>query len=219
MLLARLRVAVVEDVELELGGHVGEKAALLEAGELALEHGTRAVRQLVAVMVDDVAQHQGGAGEPGDLAQGAEVRADGEVAIALVPGGGLEARDRLHLHVDGEEIVAGVPFLAHGVHEVAAGHALADQPALHVGEGGDDRVDLACVDQALERLEVEPTGHAVACSLVFRPPPMQARMPKGRPAANRIPRVTTCPGPPWPSPSARSPSSCCAPATCSCCWR
>ena len=91
VLLAGGRIAVVEDVELELGGHLGAVAQRLQPLELALEHRARAVRQLVAVMIGDVAQDQGGARQPGDPAQGAEVRLDDEVAVALVPGRRLEA--------------------------------------------------------------------------------------------------------------------------------
>ncbi len=156
VLLARRRVAVIEGVELELRGHLGGVAERLHALELPLEDRARAVWQRLAIMVGDVAEDQGGAGQPGDPAQGAEVRPDDEVAVALVPGRGLEARDRLHLHVDREQIVAGVPFLVHRIQEVASGATLADQPPLHVGERGHDGVDLAAGHQFLELPLVQP---------------------------------------------------------------
>ena len=114
------------------------------------------MRQRVPIMIRDIAQNQGGAGQPRNPPQRAEVRPNDEIAIALVPRCGLEARDRLHLHVNRKEVVAGVPFLVHGIQEVATGAALADQPALHVGEGGDHRVDLAAGHQTLELLFVQP---------------------------------------------------------------
>jgi hypothetical protein len=155
-LIAGGPVAVVEDVELELGRHLGGVALLLEPTQLSLEHRARAVGQLFAVMVGHVAQHQGRPGQPRDAPQRPEVRLDDEIAIALRPGRRLEARHRLHLHVDGQEIVAGVPFLVHRLEEVASGHPLADQPALHIGERGHHRVDLAARHQGLELRLFQP---------------------------------------------------------------
>ena len=111
-------------------------------------------------MVDHVAEHQRGAVQPGDPAQGREVRPDGEVAVAEIPGRRRVARDRLHLHVDREQIVAGVHLVRHLLDEEVPGHALADQPALHVGEAGQDGVDRPGGDVLLQRVEIEIAGHA-----------------------------------------------------------
>ena len=195
------------------------EAALREPRELALEDRARAVRQVLAVVVDHVAQHQGRARQPGTRRSVRQVGPDHEVAVALVPGGGLEARDRLHLHVDGEQVVAGVPLVAGGLEEEAAGDPLADQPALHVGEGGDHRVDLAARDLLLELLEVHHARHPAPSA--FCPPPTRARMPRPPPGQPEIPPPScTPPGDrAWRSSSASSPSSCSGRATCSSCLR
>ena len=97
-----------------------------------------------AVVVDDVAEHQRRAVEPGDPAQRRHVGDDPEVAVAVLPVGHLVAGDRLHLHVEREQVVAALdPVLDHLVEEVLDLDPLAEQPALHVGEGGDDGVDRA----------------------------------------------------------------------------
>ena len=159
-LVAGGAVIVVEDVELELGRHAGGEPALRQAGQLRLQDGARAVRQFDPLMVADIAHDEGGARQPGDHVQGREVRLDDEVAVAFVPRGRGEARDRLHLHVDREQVVAGVPLVLDRIQKEPAGDPLADQPALHVGEGGDDGVDLAVLDQGLELGHGESAGHS-----------------------------------------------------------
>ena len=69
---------------------------------------------------------------------------DPEVAVSLLPVGHLVAGDRIHLHVEREQVVAALdPVVDDLVEEVGDVDPLADEPALHVGEGGHDRVDRA----------------------------------------------------------------------------
>ena len=105
-LLACAVERLVEDVELELGGHVDDEAQLARPRHLALEDRARRMRHGLTVVVDHVAEHQRGALEPGDPAQRDEIRADREVAVAELPGRRLVARHRLHLHVEREQVVA-----------------------------------------------------------------------------------------------------------------
>jgi hypothetical protein len=60
------------------------------------------------VVVEDVAQHQRGPSSHGDAAQRRKVGLHDEVAVALLPAGGLVARHRLHVDVVGEQVVAAV---------------------------------------------------------------------------------------------------------------
>ena len=95
-------------------------------------------------MVGDVAEHQRGAVEPRDPAQRRQVGHDPEVAVALLPVGHRVARDRIHLHVEREQVVAALDAVVDDlVEEVLDLDPLAEQPALHVGERGDDGVDRA----------------------------------------------------------------------------
>ena len=66
-----------------------------------------------------------------------------EVAVALLPARDLVARDRLHLHVEREQVVAALDRVLglDLLDEELAVEPLSEQPALHVGEGDDDRVD------------------------------------------------------------------------------
>jgi hypothetical protein len=119
------------------------------------------VPELLAVVVADVAHDQGRGLEPGDAAQRVQVRADREIAVAELPGRRLEAGHRLHLHVEREQVVAGV-HLVHAVFdEEVPGHALAHEPALHVREADQHRIDLASFDQARERLQIQHSLHRV----------------------------------------------------------
>src|SRR5207253_4456818 len=60
---------------------------------------------------------------------------DLHVAVPALPRRELEAGQRLHLHVDGEQIEAGVrAFLGDVIEEIAADDALAHEAAVAVGE-------------------------------------------------------------------------------------
>ena len=49
--------------------------------------------------------------------------------------------------------------MRHLLDEEVAAHALADQPALHVGEAGEDGVDRPGGDLLFQRVEVEISAH------------------------------------------------------------
>jgi hypothetical protein len=124
------------------------------------------MRDVLAVMVDDIADDEGGARQPGHAAQGLEIGLQHEVAVAARPGGGLVAGHRLDLHVDGQQIVAGVGLLHAALQEEMPGVALAHQPPLHVDHADEDGIDLAGFDQAFQRVEVEIGGHGSSLSVV-----------------------------------------------------
>ena len=76
-----------------------------------------------------------------------EVGAEHEVAVAALPARHRVAVDRVHLDVDGEQVVARLGGVRHHlVEEVGGGAALALQPALHVGERDEHGVDRPVVD-------------------------------------------------------------------------
>ena len=106
VLLPGLGVALLVEVELELGGRVrreAHRAGTLVLGDQDLpgrgHHGT-------PVLVDDVREHQRRAVEPGDHPQRGHVRLDPEVAVAVLPVGHLIPGERLHVHVEREQVVA-----------------------------------------------------------------------------------------------------------------
>ena len=131
------------------------------AGALVLgdQHLARRGDDRRPVVVGDVAQHQRRAVEPGDPAQRRHVGDDREVAVAVLPVGHLVARDRVHLHVEREQVVAALDaVLDDVVEEVLDLDALAEQPALHVGEGGDDGVDRPVVGLLAQVVERQHPG-------------------------------------------------------------
>ena len=96
-----------------------------------------------------VAEDERGRLEPRNPAQRGEVRPQDEVAVALLPAGDAVARDGIHLHVVGEQVVAALDAVLVDVvfDEELPVQALAHEPALHVGEGDDHRVDRAVLDR------------------------------------------------------------------------
>ena len=89
---------------------------------------------------------------------------DGDpVAVAGLPVHEREALGRVHLHVRAEEVRAEVGAVVDDAVEERLGlDALAHEPALHVGDRDDDRVDPALADPALELGQARVLAVAVA---------------------------------------------------------
>ena len=95
------------------------------------------------MMVEHVGEHQRGAVEPRQAAQGRHVGLHDEVAVALLPARRRVARHRLHVDVVGKQVVAAVRLFVRAVDEKFRLEALADEAALHVDHGDDHGVDRA----------------------------------------------------------------------------
>ena len=106
-------------------------------------------------MPDDVAEDERRRRQPRDAAQRVEVRAEAEVAVAPLPARDPVARNRSHVHLEREQVVAALDAVLRNVllQEELPVHALAHQASLHVGEGDDDGVDRALLDGASELLQ------------------------------------------------------------------
>ena len=113
----------------------------------------------VGVMVENVGDDQRRPRQPRDAPHRRQVRLDDEIAIALRPVGRRVARHRLHVDIVGQQIVAAVGLLVGAFEEEFHVHALADEAALHVGEGDDDGVDLAAAGSSLKLLQGHHARH------------------------------------------------------------
>ncbi len=165
---------VLEQVELELGPGLDQVAHLgggrdLGPKDRAWSDGGRLARLLVG----DVADHHRGLLEPRAQPQRRDVGDHPEVAVPRVPARIGVAGQRLHLHVDREQVQARMQALGaeHLLEEEVGQDALAHEPALEVGELAEHRVDLAGVRQLGELLDGE---HALR---LHRPSSRQRRGP------------------------------------------
>ena len=86
----------------------------------------------------------------------AEIGPEHEVAVALLPARDPVAGDRIHLHVEREQVVAALDAVLADVllDEELPVQALAHEPALHVGEGDDHRVDRSVGDRVVSSSSV-----------------------------------------------------------------
>ena len=155
VLLRRLAVARLEEVVLELGAGIAGEAELLRRVDLAAQDRARRDGDVVVrLLALHVAEHEGGLVEPARDAQRRQVGHQVDVAVAELPVGELVARHRLHLHVDGEQVVAGVAAVRRDLVEEHLGvEALAHQAAVVVGEAGEHGLDLALRHHALQLLQ------------------------------------------------------------------
>ena len=165
VLLPGLGVALLVEVELELGGCVRREAHLLRP----LVHGDQDLAgrgdHRVPSWLTTSASTSAVAVEPRDPPQRRHVGLDPEVAVALLPVRHLVAGERLHLHVEREQVVAALdPVAGHLVEEVLDLDALAEEPSLHVGEGGDDGIDRALFARLAEIVEREHAAGAAGAT-------------------------------------------------------
>ena len=111
-------------------------------------------------MPADVAEDERGRLEPRDPPQRREVRVEREVAVAALPARERVAGHGIHLHLEREQVVAALDRVARAdlLDEELAVQPLAQQPALHVGEGDDDRVDRARLHVGPQLVEAKHEG-------------------------------------------------------------
>ena len=106
-------------------------------------------------MPEDVAEDERGRLEPRNPPQRREIRLHREVPVAALPARDLVAGNRVHLHVEREQVVAALDrvLVRHLLAEELRVEALSHEPALHVGERDDDRVDRARLDLGSQLVE------------------------------------------------------------------
>ncbi len=159
-LVVGLAVGVVEQEELEFGGGHRRVTRRRQAVDLApQDRSGRHGHGPVGCVVDDVAQHEGRVFGPRGAAQRGEVGDEVEVAVAQLPVGVARSRGpapspcrrsagscrrACRRRARFEEEVGVEPF--------------AHQPAVVIGEGDDDRVDLTRLDRGAQFVEVDRRG-------------------------------------------------------------
>ena len=149
-----LRIAFLEQEEFQLGRHHHVKAHVLGALELRFQHLARRMGdRLVAVMIEQIADHQRRARNPRDQPQRLHVGLHHVIAVAALPARRVIARHGDHFHVGRQQVVAAMGLFPSAVDEMRRVEPLALKPSLHIHKGCDDRIDLACIDRFLERVE------------------------------------------------------------------
>ena len=174
-------VRAAEDVVLEFRAgphgvaHI-PRPLYLPAQHRPRRHGRGPVRGVV-----DVAQDQRRAVQPGRPPQRLHLRRQVDVAVPLLPAGEGVPGDRLHLHIDGQQVVAGVgAAIGDLVEEELGVEALAEQAAVEVRERDHHGLDIAAFDQfaeALPRQHAAHLAHAVAPSRCSPHPRLRRRAP------------------------------------------
>jgi hypothetical protein len=151
----RFGVGLLQEIELELGAEHRREAEHRRAVDLALQDLPRRRGYRRPVVPDDVAEDERGCFQPGCTAKRRHVRHEPEVPVAAFPARDLVAGLRVHLHVEGEQVVAALDaVLGHVRLEEELPHqALAHQAALHVGERDDHRVDRTVLDGAFQLVQ------------------------------------------------------------------
>ena len=161
----RLGVGLLEQIELELGAEHRREAERLRPLDLRAQHLARRGRHGRAVVPADVAEDERRRLEPRDPPQRRQVGREREVAVAALPARERVARDRIHLHLEREQVVAALDRVARAdlLDEELAVQALAQQPALHVGERDDDRVDRARLHVGPQLVEAQHEAILRSC--------------------------------------------------------
>src|SRR6266542_2756142 len=171
-------VRVAEQEELELRTDLDRVSRGRRPLDLPLQDPPgRDLHRGAGLVIDEIAQHQRSLFEPRYGAQRREIGHGLHVAVALLPVGEPVAGHGRHVDVHGEQVVACLDAGALGdvVEEVVAGHALAHEPALEVGEGDEHRVDVASAYLFAKGVEPQRAAHVV--SLAYSGVTYAAEMP------------------------------------------
>jgi hypothetical protein len=152
----RLLVGRVEHQELQLGAGHRHVARLGRPVDLRLQDRPGRLHDGLVVQPHQVALDHDRRREVRQHADRVEVEGELHVAVALLPRAHGVSLDGVHVDVDAEQVVAPLgALLDDDVQEVRRVQALALQPALHVGEGHDDRVDVSFTDLHTELLQAQ----------------------------------------------------------------
>ena len=144
----RVLVRRVEGDELQLGAGQGGEPGVGGLGELLLQDAARRLHHRLVVEPHQVALDHRRRRQVRQQPDRVEVQGELHVAVALLPRRHRVPVDRVHVDVDAEQVVAALgAVIDHHVEEVLGVQPLALQPALHVGERDDHRVDRAVIDQ------------------------------------------------------------------------
>ena len=155
----RLLVGVPVDDELQLGPGQRDQAALGQPVGLRPQDLPRRGRHRRPVQPGQVGDDHRRGLLPRHVPERAHVRYQHEVAVAALPGRHRIPVDGVHVHVHREQVVAALGIvLGHLVQEELGRQPLARQPALHVGEGEHDGVDLAHPDRGPQLLQGQQAG-------------------------------------------------------------
>ena len=159
----RLCVGLLDEEELQLGAEHRLVAKGSCPLHLRFEHLPGRRPDGRAVIPGHVTEDKCCALQPGNAAHGREVGNHREVAVAALPARDLIPGYRVHLHLEGEEIVAALDriLVLHLLEKEMCLHALAHQASLHVGERDDHGVDLAGLDLLFQFVEREHRSAAL----------------------------------------------------------
>ena len=162
-LVARRIVRLAEQDELELRSNLCVPAAFGKALKLRTQDLARRLDHGRTVVVHDVGDAEHGALKPRHRPQRRKVRLQHEVPVARLPARQGEPRQRHHLHVDREQVVAGLRTVCgDAADEGLSVEALALQTTLHVCHRQDDRVDLSArytLTQLIQRHRLSRLDH------------------------------------------------------------
>ena len=147
VLRVRLRVALLEEEELELGAEHRLEARARAPARPAPRAPAAATAPTGEPSCQSTSQSTSAvASSHGIRRSVARSGCEPEVAVPALPARHRVAGHRVHLHLEREQVVAALDaVLDRLVEEEVRVQALAHQPALHVGEGDDDGVDRAAL--------------------------------------------------------------------------
>src|SRR6266508_5267633 len=166
---ARGVVRLAEDVHLQLRARPRLESHCPRAVDLAREDSPRRDLDRLAIrLADDVAEHDRRLLEPGRAAQRLPVGDASEVAVALLPAREVVARDRIHLHVAGKQVIARVQTMGrHVLDEETANEPLAQETPVEIREGGQNGLGFARLDKPRELLLSELAWNGFRSCLHF----------------------------------------------------
>src|SRR5437667_2413271 len=107
-------ISLIEQIKLQLAGAAAGESLLFQKLELLPQNRAWRLPHERAIVPNVIANDKRSTSLPGDHTQGFQVWAKGEIAKTGFPARDLEAVQRVHLHVNRQQIIAAMgPMLQH----------------------------------------------------------------------------------------------------------
>ena len=143
-------IGVAVDIILQFRSRHYLKSCGGGCSDLGFQNGSRRLADRMMVgCIRQITDNQSRSLQPVDNTQGIEVRHEVEITVAFLPVGEFIPSNRLHLHVDGQQISAGMgPAVDRVVQKEIGVHPFAEKTPVEVGKYDLNGVDAPVPDHA-----------------------------------------------------------------------
>ena len=140
-------ISLVEKIEFQFACAEAGESLFFKQLKLSPQHRTRRLLDEGTILSDEITNHQRCARLPGKRANCLQIRAKGEIPKTRLPARDLKAIERIHFHVNSEQVVAAMGAMFQDrTQENLSSKALPNQSPKRIRNSNDNRIDPSRTD-------------------------------------------------------------------------